>query len=342
MNSDLAVVVLAAGQGTRMRSSVPKVLHRIGGKPLLRHVLDTADVLASDTTVVVLAPDTLGAVRAELGPRYTYVAQAERLGTGHALQQAQGLLSERPSIERVLVLFGDTPLLRPQTAQALVDGQRASGAPVALLSFVADPPTGYGRVVRDAQQRVVGIVEERDASREQRAINEVASGLFCFAASFVWKGLAALRPSASNGEYYLTALVATAVAAHGPGAVVAVRLDDAGEALGINDRAQLAQAEAALKERTLQALWAAGVTIIDPASTYVEADVVVGRDSVLWPGCVLRGATTIGEGCTLGPQAQIDESVVGDGSVVGSAVLSGVRLPAGSVVPPFSVLRGVG
>lgn len=334
MNTSLGVVVLAAGQGTRMHSDLPKVLHPLGGRPLLRHVLDTADALLSTRTVVVLAADTVGQVSDELGARYGYAVQAERRGTGHALLQARALLEG--AVSRVLVLFGDTPLLRPATAQALVE--TGAGAAVALLSFVANPATGYGRVLRDGQGRVLGIVEERDASPEQRLISEAASGLFCFDAAWLWPALEQLGPSPLNGEYYLTSLPAMAVAAFGPGAVVARLLDDAGEALGINDRAQLAQADAVLRGRTLQALMASGVTVIDPQATYVDAEVTVGRDSVLWPGTVLQGHTSIGCRCTIGPHAHLSNCTVGDDARIGAATLAGVAIAAGTTITAYTVL----
>jgi bifunctional UDP-N-acetylglucosamine pyrophosphorylase / glucosamine-1-phosphate N-acetyltransferase len=338
MNDQLAVAVLAAGQGTRMRSRRPKVLHELGGRPLLSHVLALADALGSARTAVVLASDTIGAVAAELGERYAYVEQAERLGTGHALLMAREALAGRAG--EVLVLYGDTPLLRAETARSLLEARRAARAPLALLSFVAEPPTGYGRVLRDARGHVTGIVEERDANEEQRRIREVASGIFCFASEWLWPRLAGLAPSALNGEYYLTALPALAVDEGGPGAAIAVPIEDTSEALGVNDRAQLAEAEAALKTRTLAALLAAGVTIVDPSTTYVEPGVLVGRDTTLLPGCVLRGATRVGEGCTLGPHAQLVDATLGDGCVVGAAVLEGATLAAGSFVAPYTVLRG--
>lgn len=337
MNNELGVVVLAAGQGTRMRSVLPKVLHSLGGRPMLRHVLAVADALGSTQTVVVLAEDTVVRVREAMGDGYSYAVQAERLGTGHAVLQAQALLEGKTA--QVLVLYGDTPLLRPATAASLVEAQRHGGAPVTMLSFIADPPTGYGRVLRDERGGVQGIVEERDADEAQRQIREVASGIFCFDANWLWSNLARLEPSPLNGEYYLTTLPELAVAEYGSAAVMAQLIVDTTEALGVNDRAQLATAEAALRQRTLGALLESGVTIVDPATTYVDVGVQVGRDTILLPGTMLRGATSIGERCVLGPYAQIIDTTIGAESRVSTALIEQVILPAQSYVAPYSVVQ---
>ncbi|HEX5690835.1 MAG TPA: NTP transferase domain-containing protein, partial [Roseiflexaceae bacterium] len=215
-NQTLGIIVLAAGEGTRMKSSLPKVLHRICGRPLLGHALAVADALESVATVVVLAPDTIDQVRAQLGPRYQYAVQSERLGTGHAVLQARHLLQH--ASDDVLVLFGDTPLLRAETARSVVEARRTSGALLSLLSFHAHPPTGYGRVLRDADGQVVALIEERNATPEQRAISEGNSGIMCFDSAWLWQAIDRVERNPVKGEYYLTDLVAMAVAERGPGA----------------------------------------------------------------------------------------------------------------------------
>src|SRR5262245_26538179 len=290
--SQLGIVVLAAGEGTRMRSSLPKVLHSICGRPLLGHVLAIADALEAANTVVVLAEDTIDQVRAQLGERYSYTIQAERLGTGHAVLQARSLLVNRS--DDVLVLFGDTPLLRPETARAVVEARRASGALLSLLSFHAHPPTGYGRVLRDAAGHVLELIEERNATPEQRAITEGNSGIMCFDAAWLWDAIGRIQRNPVKGEYYLTDLVAMAVVERGPGAALAIPAADEREAWGVNDRVQLAQAGVALRERLLEELMRAGVTVVDPAATYVDAGVMIGAETVLLPGTLLEGATCIG------------------------------------------------
>ena len=335
----LGIVVLAAGEGTRMRSSLPKVLHPICGRPLLGHVLAVADALEAAAVVVVLAEDTVGQVRAQFGERYSYAVQSERLGTGHAVLQARSLLLNQS--DDVLVLYGDTPLLRAETARAVVDARRANEeALVSLLSFHAHPPAGYGRVLRDAAGHVVELVEERNATPEQRAITEGNSGIMCFDADWLWDAVGRIQRNPVKGEYYLTDLVAMAVGECGPGAALAMPAADERDAWGVNDRAQLAQAGAALRERILTELMRAGVTVVDPAATYVDAGVTVGVETVLLPGTLLQGATQVGRGCTIGPHATICGSTIGDWAQIRHAVVERATVPDGAVIGPFVHLSG--
>jgi bifunctional UDP-N-acetylglucosamine pyrophosphorylase/glucosamine-1-phosphate N-acetyltransferase len=333
----LAVAILAAGEGTRMKSALPKVLHPICGRPLLGHVVAAADAIGADQVAIVLARDTIDQVRASLGERYGYAVQAERLGTGHAVLQARSLLEGQA--DEVMVLFGDTPLLRPETARRVVDLRRQSGALLALMSFRPTPPTGYGRVLRDANGQVSGLVEERDATPEQRLIGECNSGIMCIDANWLWQALPHVPRSPIKGEYYLTDLVAMAVAAGGPGAAVALEASDEREAWGINDRVQLAEAEAVLRRWTLEALMRSGVTIVDPTNTYVDVGVSVGRDSVLLPGTMLRGTSRVGAGSVIGPQTTLINSEVGEHAHVPHAFLEQVTLPDGATVEPFTYMK---
>ena len=337
-NRQLGIVVLAAGEGTRMRSALPKVLHTICGRPLLGHVLAAADALGAAHTVVVLAPDTIDQVRASLGERYSYAVQEPRLGTGHAVLQARPML--HTMTDDVLVLYGDTPLLRATTAQDLVSLRRASGAMVGILSFHAHPPTGYGRVLRDTAGRVIGLIEERNATPEQRAISEGNSGVMCFDADWLWDAVQRIARDPVKGEYYLTDLVAMAVAERGSGAAVALPAADEREAWGINDRVQLAEAEAALRRRVLEALMRAGVSVTDPATTYVDVDAYVERDSVLLPGTALRGATRVAAGCEIGPYTTIVDSAIGAGARVRYALVERAEIPSDAVIGPFVHISG--
>jgi bifunctional UDP-N-acetylglucosamine pyrophosphorylase/glucosamine-1-phosphate N-acetyltransferase len=334
----LGIIVLAAGEGTRMRSSLVKVLHPICGRPLLGHVLAVADQLDAAISSVVLAPDTLDQVRAQFGGGYAYAVQAERLGTGHAVLQARALLMNKS--DDVLVLYGDTPLLRATTARAVVAARRSSRALLSLLSFYAHPPAGYGRVLRDAAGQVIDLIEERNATPEQRAITEGNSGVMCFDAAWLWEAIGRIERNVVNGEYYLTDLVAMAVAERGPGAAVATAAADAREAWGVNDRVQLAQAATALRERILEELMRSGVTIADPAATYVDAGATVGVDTVLLPGTLLQGATRVGSGCVIGPHATINDSAIGDRAHIRHALVERAAVPDGATIGPFVHLSG--
>src|SRR4051794_32364151 len=246
------VVILAAGEGTRMRSSMPKVLHPLCGRPLVEHVLDTAQSVGAAETVLVLAQDTVEPLRERFGDGYKYAVQHERLGTGHALRQAQPWLEG--AVDRVLVLYGADPLMRVSSIQGLLQQLDRPGVRAAITSFISEPPTGYGRIVRDDAGHVLAIVEERDASPEQLTITEVNQGVAAYQADWLWPHLDELLPSPVKGEYYLTDLVAMAIEEDGPDAVASYLLADASEALGINDRSELAQAEAVMRARILKSL----------------------------------------------------------------------------------------
>ena len=321
-----------------MGSARPKVLHTVCGRSMLGHVLAVADALTPVQTVVVLSPDTIDQVRASLGERYGYVVQAKRLGTGHAVLQARPMLDS--TVDDVLVLYGDTPLVRTATAQEIVDLRRASGALVSLMSFHADPPTGYGRVLRDANGQVIGLIEESNATPEQRAIREGNSGIMGFDAGWLWDALDGIPRNHAKGEYYLTDLVGMAVAERGQGAAVALAAGDEREAWGINDRVQLAQAEAVLRQRILEALMRGGVTVSDPTTTYVDVDVTVGRDTTLLPGTALRGTTQVGAGCEIGPYTTIVDAVVGAGARVRYALVERAEIPSGAIIEPFRHIVG--
>src|ERR671933_1535228 len=233
------VVIMAAGEGTRMRSALPKVLHPLCGRPLVEYVFELARQLGAAKTVLVAAPKTVEQIRERFGDDYGYVVQAERKGTGHALMQARPLLEGE--VDQVLVLYGADPLMRMASVTALLDQLAESNAKGAITTFIADPPAGYGRIVRDSTGHVQEIVEELDASPEQRMIAEVNQGVVAYDAAWLWPHLDLLRPSPAKGEYYLTDLVAMAVREAGSGAIVAHRLIDPTEALGVNDRCERAQ-----------------------------------------------------------------------------------------------------
>jgi bifunctional UDP-N-acetylglucosamine pyrophosphorylase / glucosamine-1-phosphate N-acetyltransferase len=334
----LAIVVLAAGEGTRMRSPTPKVLHQICGRTMLGHVLATADALGSNRTCIVLAAETIDRVRAASGARYQYIVQTERRGTGHAVLQARPVLQDTPGY--VLVLYGDTPLINAGTVGPLLERIVRERALLGLISFHANPATGYGRVLRDADNRVLGLIEERNATPEQRALTEANSGIMVFQAAWLWERIATLAPNPINQEYYLTDLVALAVADGGRGAAIAVLATDPRDAWGVNDQAQLAQAAAVLRERIATELLRAGVTIPDPAAVYIDVDSRVGAGTTLHPGTHLRGTTRIGADCTIGPAVTLSDTTVGDRAVVRYAVVEAAVIPAAATVGPFVHLNG--
>lgn len=323
-----AALILAAGKGTRMKSALVKVLHELAGRPMLGWPLAAAREAGAGQIVIVAghqADQVQKCFGADAGIRIAL--QEEQLGTGHAvscsLDQLDGLSGA------VLILCGDTPLLTAATLQRLAAEHAASGAAVTVLTAKLDRPFGYGRIVRDSEGRVRRIVEQKDASPEEQAIDEVNSGIYCMELDFLRDHIGRLGSENAQNEYYLTDLVGIAVAEHaGCSAVVA---DDPDEIMGVNDRVQLAHAAKILRQRINLQLMLAGVTLIDPDQTYIDASVRVGSDTVIWPGCVLRGATSIGSGCTLENNVRVSDCVIADR----------VQLKAGSVLTEAQVAEDV-
>lgn len=327
----IGVVVLAAGQGTRMRSETPKVLHALAGRPLIGWVLDAMAGAGAAHTVVVVG-NGAERVTAALPEGVATAVQHERRGTGDAARA--GLEALDPACDTVVVACGDTPLLGAGTVAALVDAHRRAGASATILSARVDDAGSYGRIVRGPDGAVRAIVEARDATPEQLAIGEFNAGLYACDRAALWAALGNLDADNAQGELYLTDAV---VATGGP--LAAVVADDPLVAAGVNDRVDLAACEAVIQGRLRRELMLAGVTIPDPSAVYVDAGVAVGRDSVLWPGVHLRGATTVGAGCAIGPDVVATDTTVGDGCTVRSAHLVGARVGPGCEVGPFAYLR---
>jgi bifunctional UDP-N-acetylglucosamine pyrophosphorylase / glucosamine-1-phosphate N-acetyltransferase len=330
----VSTVILAAGQGTRMRSELPKVLHPLAGRPMIRYVIDSALTLKPARVTVVVG---YGAerVRQAVGEGVAYATQAEQLGTGHALLQAADVAAGQA--DTVLVLYGDTPLIRPETLQTLLARHVAAATVVTLLTFTPTDPTGYGRILRDpGTGQVLAIVEEREATPAEKAIGEANSGIFCFRDEWLWPGLARLKRR-PGGEFYLTDLVD--LARRQGDAVSAVPAFDSQELIGLDNRLKLAQAEAEMRRRINEGWMLAGVTFVDPKSTYIEADVEIGVDTTIWPSTYLRGQTRIGPGCTLGPGSVIVDSRIGEGCRVELSVVERATMERGSGVGPFGHLR---
>jgi len=329
----LAAVILAAGQGTRLKSKLPKVLHRLGGRPLVEYPLAAAQAVTQTPPVLVIGHGA-DEVRAALGDTVRYVTQEQQLGTGHAVLQAEAALKGQSDV--VLVIYADMPLLQAETLRALVDMQARNSGPLTLLTVISPRPSDFGRIVRDETGQVQAIVEVAQATPEQLRITELNPGAYCFNADWLWRTLPRL-PLSPKGEYYLTDMVGLAVAEGGN--VATVTLEEEIETLGINTRAQLAQAEAALRQR-LNAQWmAAGVTFIDPATTYIEPTVQIGRDTLLLPNTHLQGRTVVGEDCVIGPNTIARDTTIGRACHIECSVLEGAWLADEVEVGPFAHLR---
>jgi bifunctional UDP-N-acetylglucosamine pyrophosphorylase/glucosamine-1-phosphate N-acetyltransferase len=330
---DIAAVILAAGQGTRMKSSLSKVLHPLLGQPMVWYAIQAAQQVTGGRPTVV---GGYGAdeVRRVVGDQAEFVLQEPQLGTGHAVMQADSAL--RGKSDLVLVTYADMPLLKVETLQCLVQAQQTHAGPITMLTVLAEDPRGFGRLVRNEQGQVMEIVEEAQATPQQLAIRELNVGVYCFAADWLWKALPRI-PLSKKGEYYLTDAVGLAVA---DGlSVQALRADDPGEVIGINSRVHLAEAEALLRQRINRQWMLSGVTMIDPAATYIEPGVTIGRDTVLWPGTYLQGDTSVGEECVIGPNAIVQGTRVGNRCTILASVLEQAVLEDDVEIGPFGHLR---
>lgn len=326
-------VVLAAGKGKRMHSDLPKVLHPLCGQPLIHYVLDTLTATGIQSPVVVVGHGG-DAVREAVGPLARFVDQTDQKGTGHAVMQALPLLPDdgRP----VLVLYGDTPLLQPETIRALVDAHTTTRAAMTLLSAELADPAGYGRVVRDRDGAVRRIVEEAECSPDERLVREINAGTYVFDRQALRDALETLRPDNTQGEYYLTDTIAWLL---GRGQKVGALMAGAEEAMGVNSRRELAAAEGVMRRRILERLMDAGVTIIDPGTTYVHATVKVGHDTIIQPQSYLEGQTTVGARCMIGPQTRLVDATLGDAVTVVSSTVTQSAVGEGTRIGPYSHLR---
>lgn len=327
-------VILAAGKGTRMKSSLPKVLHPLCGRPMLWFVLEAVQNLTCRQVVVVGHGSE--EVRTTFGEDLLYVEQEEQLGTGHALMKS---LPQLPEKGEVLVLCGDTPLLSEDLLQRFLNHHRQQGGAATVLTALLENPSGYGRLIRDEHGRVQEIVEEMHASSAQKQVREINTGSYCFDLAALKQHLPGLPKNEVKGEYYLTDLVPLLLkAGHGVDAFM-LEGKESGYALGINDRLQLAEAASVLRQRINADLMIGGVTIIDPASTYIDAGVEVGVDTVIYPQTILEGETRVGEGCTLGPSSHLVHTLVGNGVHCRHSAVYESRLGDGSVIGPYAHIR---
>lgn len=326
-------VILAAGQGTRMKSKLPKVLHKALGKPMVQWVIDCLSEAGVADKIAVLGHGGEQVAQVVEG-QAQIVYQTEQLGTGHAVMQAAPALAA--DNDCVLVICGDTPLLRPQTISQLIAQHQAEGNAVTLLTAHAENPTGYGRIVRNGQQ-IAAIVEQKDASEEEKLISEINTGTYCFDQKFLLQYLSALDTNNAQKEYYLTDLIKIANQHQLP--VGGFVLTDFNESLGVNNRVQLSQAEQILRQRKCQEVMLAGVTLLDPAATYIGADVVIGNDTIIYPNVVLEGKTVIGSDNVIGMNCRFVDSTIGNGNDIQSTVIVESTVGNGCKIGPMAYLR---
>jgi bifunctional UDP-N-acetylglucosamine pyrophosphorylase/glucosamine-1-phosphate N-acetyltransferase len=329
----VAPVILAAGQGTRMKSELPKVLHPVLGRPLVWHAIHTLQQITDVAPVVVVG---YGAEKVQqlIGDEVYYAYQEQQLGTGHAVMQTVDLL--KGQTDYVLVSYADMPLLSAQTFKHIVETQLQHAGPITMLTNISDAPRGFGRIIRDAFGNVQAIIEEAHATPEQLEIRELNTSVYCFRTDWLWEALERI-PLSPKGEYYLTDLVGIAV---GDGLTVqTVTIEDPAEVIGINTRVHLAEATAWMQARINHQWMLAGVTIVDPQTTYIEVGVTIGQDTIIWPNTYLQGDTQIGTGCTIGPNAFIHDTQIGNNCQILASVLEQAVLEDDVDIGPFGHLR---
>ena len=329
----LASIILAAGQGTRMRSKLPKVIHPIVGKPMVWHAIKAVQGL-TDLPPILVVGYRADIVKSAVGEDVSYAIQEEQLGTGHAVASAKSALEGKA--DTILVTFADMPLLRQESIAELIALHRRSDSPVTMTSFRGDEAQGFGRVIRNADGHVTAIVEEAVATEEQLAVREYNLSAYCFDADWLWQALKRI-PISPKGEYYLTDVVALAV--EDGYSVNCLLLQDPEEAIGPNDRVQLAAAEKVMRQRINEKWMLSGVTIIDPERTYIEAEVEIGQDTVIYPNTHLRGTTMIGEDCEIGPDTTVIDTKVGNQVVLIQSLLEQALVEDRVTMGPFCHLR---
>jgi bifunctional UDP-N-acetylglucosamine pyrophosphorylase/glucosamine-1-phosphate N-acetyltransferase len=327
-------VILAAGQGKRMKSKLYKVLHPVCGKPMVGHVSDTIRQVGVSRSIAVVGHGA-EAVKAYLGDAAEYVLQSEQLGTGHAVKMAKELLAQENGT--TIVICGDTPLVTAETLESLIRLHEERGAAATILTAHLDQPHGYGRVIRDASGSVAKIVEQKDCSPEEDRVQEINTGTYCFDNAKLFSALDRITNQNAQQEYYLTDVVGIM---RGDGDnIEAYMTNDPAESIGVNDRVALSEAERLMKERIVRRHMLNGVTVIDPSSTYIGSDVVIGSDTVLYPGTVLSGSTQIAEDCKIGPNAELTDTIVHSGAEIKYSVLSEAEVGENTSVGPFAYLR---
>ncbi|MFE4573859.1 bifunctional UDP-N-acetylglucosamine diphosphorylase/glucosamine-1-phosphate N-acetyltransferase GlmU [Paenibacillus chitinolyticus] len=330
----LMAIVLAAGQGKRMKSKLYKVLHSVCGKPMVGHVLDTLEHIQTEKTIVIVGHGA-EAVKGYLGDRAEYALQEQQLGTGHAVLQAKDVIGGEDGV--TFVVCGDTPLVRPETLEKMLLLHKEKGAAGTILTAEMTDATGYGRIIRGEGGRVDRIVEQKDCSPEEAAVREINTGTYCFDNRKLFEALENVKNENAQGEYYLTDIVG--ILKNAGEIVEAYCTPDEAEAIGVNDRIALSEAETLMRQRINRGHMVGGVTFINPSQTYIEKDVVIGPDTILYPGTTLRGKTVIGSECVIGPNTEICDSTLGDEVTVKQSVLQEAKIGSHANVGPFAYLR---
>lgn len=327
-------VVLAAGQGTRMKSKLYKVLHPVCGKPMVEHVIDHIQGIGAERIVTIVGHGA-EKVQDQLGSRSEYALQEQQLGTAHAVLQASEVLGNLSGT--TLVICGDTPLIRPETMKALLAHHHETAAKATILTGIPENPTGYGRIIRNAEGHVERIVEQKDASPEEQKVKEINSGTYCFDNESLFAALKLVKNDNSQGEYYLPDVIE--ILKNQGSIISAYATDDFEETLGVNDRVALSQAETLMRERIVEKHMRNGVTIINPTNTFISADAVIGSDTVLQPGVIIEGVSEIGEDCLIGPNSHITNSRIGHRTTVHSSVVTQSVIGEDTAVGPFAHIR---
>ncbi|MDR4229630.1 bifunctional UDP-N-acetylglucosamine diphosphorylase/glucosamine-1-phosphate N-acetyltransferase GlmU [Bacillus mojavensis] len=327
-------VVLAAGQGTRMKSKLYKVLHPVCGKPMVEHVVDEALKL-SLTKLVTIVGHGAEEVKKQLGDKSEYALQAEQLGTAHAVKQAQPFLADEKGV--TIVICGDTPLLTAETMEAMLKEHTQKEAKATILTAVAEDPTGYGRIIRGESGAVQKIVEHKDASEEERLVTEINTGTYCFDNEALFRAIDQVSNDNVQGEYYLPDVIE--ILKNEGETVAAYQTGNFQETLGVNDRVALSQAELFMKERINKRHMQNGVTLIDPMNTYISPEAVIGSDTVIYPGTVIKGEVQIGEDTIIGPHTEIMNSSIGSRTVIKQSVVNNSKVGNDVNIGPFAHIR---